>query len=222
MEIALYYAPITCALAPYITLTEAGAKFEVRLLNFRKGQHTSPEYLQINPKHKVPLLIVDGRILSESVAIQTWIARTFPQAKLLPADPWQELHAISLMSWCSGGIHPFLARINSPSKVCDVPGTEDSVKKLAAQTLWSCSRSPTIFWLAVISSLITSRRQMHISSGARGERGNSKLIFRDTKSASRTLSACKSGPAFKSCLHSRNRHKTTSPRLLDGGNMETC
>src|SRR5215813_9803629 len=93
MEIALYYAPITCALAPYITLTEAGATFEVRPLNFRKGQHTSPQYLKINPKHKVPMLVVDGKFLTESIAIQTWIARTFPQAKLLPADPWQELQA---------------------------------------------------------------------------------------------------------------------------------
>jgi glutathione S-transferase len=135
MDIALYYAPITCALAPYITLTEAGATFEVRPLNFRQGQHTSPEYLKINPKHKVPLLIVDGRILSESVAIQTWIARTFPQARLLPADPWQELQAISLMSWCSGGIHPFLARINSPPRVCDVAATEASVTRLAAANL---------------------------------------------------------------------------------------
>src|SRR5215470_5055658 len=135
MEIALYYAPITCALAPYITLTEAGAKFQVRPLNFRKGEHTSPEYLKINPKHKVPLLIVDGKILSESVAIQTWIARTFPDARLLPDDPWQELQAVSLMSWCSGGIHPFLARINSPPRVCDVPGTEESVKKLASANL---------------------------------------------------------------------------------------
>jgi glutathione S-transferase len=135
MEIVLYYAPITCALAPYITLTEADAEFEVRLLNFGKGQQNSLEYLKINPKHKVPLLIVDGKTLSESVAIQTWIARTFPQAKLLPADPWQELQAISLMSWCSGGIHPFLTRINSPVRVCDVPGTGDSVKKLAAANL---------------------------------------------------------------------------------------
>src|SRR4029079_14587469 len=94
MEIALYYAPITCALAPYITLTETGAKFEVRPLNFRKNQHLSPEYLKLNPKHKVPLLVVDGKVLSESVAIQTWIAPTFPQAKLLPTDPWSELQAI--------------------------------------------------------------------------------------------------------------------------------
>ena len=135
MNIALYYAPITCALAPYITLTEAGATFEVRALNLKKSQHTSPDYMKINPKHKVPLLVVDGVVLSESVAIQTWIARTFPAAQLLPSDPWQELEAISLMSWCSGGIHPFLARINSPSKVCDVPGAEDAVKKAAAGNL---------------------------------------------------------------------------------------
>ena len=51
MEITLYYAPITCALAPYVTLTEAGAKFQVHPLNFKKGEHTSPEYLKINPKH---------------------------------------------------------------------------------------------------------------------------------------------------------------------------
>src|SRR5687767_8840753 len=68
MKIELYYAPITCALAPYVTLTEAKAEFEVRPLNFRKNQHNSPEYLKLNPKHKVPLLIVDGKILSESVA----------------------------------------------------------------------------------------------------------------------------------------------------------
>lgn len=135
MNIALYYAPITCALAPYITLTEAGAKFEVRPLNLRKSQHTSPDYIKINPKHKVPLLVVDGAVLSESIAIQTWIARAFPAARLLPSDPWQELQAMSLMSWCSSGIHPFLSRINSPSNVCDVPGSAESVKRAAAGKL---------------------------------------------------------------------------------------
>jgi len=135
MNIVLYYAPITCALAPYVTLTEANAKFEVQPLNLRKGQQNSAEYLKLNPKHKVPLLIVDGKVLSESTAIQLWIARTFPQAKLMPADPWQELKAIALHSWCSSGIHPFLARINSPPRVCDVPGADQSVKRLAAENL---------------------------------------------------------------------------------------
>ena len=69
MEILLYYAPITCALAPYITLTEAKANFEVRPLNFGKGEHKASDYLKLNPKHKVPLLVVDGKSLSESTAI---------------------------------------------------------------------------------------------------------------------------------------------------------
>ena len=41
MNIVLYYAPNTCALAPYVTLTEANAPFETRPLNFRKGQQNS-------------------------------------------------------------------------------------------------------------------------------------------------------------------------------------
>ena len=46
MKIALYYAPNTWALAPCVTLTEAGADFEVRPLNYRKRQNFSPEYLK--------------------------------------------------------------------------------------------------------------------------------------------------------------------------------
>jgi glutathione S-transferase len=136
MDIVLYYAPNTCALAPYVTLTEAGAAFEVKPLNFRKGQNKSPAYLALNPKHKVPLLIVDGKPLTESPAIQLWIARTFPEARLLPSDPWQELQAISIMSWCSSGIHPYLSRINSPAKVCDLPNADDSVVRAAREVLF--------------------------------------------------------------------------------------
>jgi glutathione S-transferase len=135
MSIVLYYAPNACSLVPYVTLTEAGAQFEVRPLNFGKRQHFAPDYLKINPKHKVPTLIIDGEVLTENVAIQMWIARQFPVAKLLPADPMQELQAISLLAWCASGIHPFLSRINSPPRVCDLAGSEESVRRLAVQQL---------------------------------------------------------------------------------------
>ena len=138
MNIQLYYAPITCALAPYITLTEAGAEFEAIPLNFRQQQHMSPEYLAINPKHKVPMLVVDGKKMTENVAIQQWIARTFPAAKLLPEEEWDELQAVSLVSWCSSGIHPFLRVINGPPKVCDISGTEENIRNHAAEHVYEC------------------------------------------------------------------------------------
>jgi glutathione S-transferase len=135
-KIILYYAPVTCALAPYVTLTEAKAEFETRPVNFRKGQNKTPDFLKMNPEHKVPVLVVDGKPLTQNVAIHQWVARTYPQAKILPTDPWQELQAISLHGWCASGIHPYLTRLNNPAKVCDAPGSEDSVKKFATENLF--------------------------------------------------------------------------------------
>lgn len=138
MSVVLYYAPHTCALAPYVTLTEAGCPFEVALINMRKKQQMSPEYMKLNPKHKVPTLVVDGMPLTENVAIHTWVARTYPAAKLLPTDPWQELQAISMLAWTASGIHPYLSRINSPAKVCDLPNSEDNIKKHSTEPIMEC------------------------------------------------------------------------------------
>ena len=119
MQLTLFYGPQTCATVPYITLTEAGARFDVRNINSRSGQNRSPEFLALNPKHKVPVLVIDGEPLTENVAIQIWIARQFPHARLLPADPREEIKAISLMSWCASGIHPHLTPNEAVEKVSD-------------------------------------------------------------------------------------------------------
>jgi glutathione S-transferase len=140
MDIVLYYAPVTCALVPYVTLTEAGANFAARPLDLRRKQQMSPDYLALNPKHKVPVLLIDGEPLTENVAIQVWIARNFPRARLLPGDPWLEAKAISILSWCASGMHPHLSRINSPTKYCDLPGSEDRVRELAREQFFDYLR----------------------------------------------------------------------------------
>lgn len=136
MKLTLFYAPRTCALVPFVTLTEAGAEFEVRSLNSRAGDLKTPEYLKINPKHKVPVLLIDGEPLTENTAIQIWIARQFPQARLLPEDPKDEIRAISLMSWFASGIHPHLTPNARPEYYCDLPGSEEAVKRVAKRLLF--------------------------------------------------------------------------------------
>ena len=137
MEIALYYAPNTCALAPDVTLTEAGADFRVRPLNFRKRQNFTPEYLKINPKHKVPALVVDGKILTENVAIHQWVHRTFPNAKILPGYLWDRVASdITACLVCQRHPPQDLSRINNPPKVCDAAGASDSVVKFATEALF--------------------------------------------------------------------------------------
>jgi glutathione S-transferase len=82
----LYYAPGTCALASHIALQEAGAMYTTERLDFKSNQQNSPEYLAINPKGRVPSLVTDRGILTETPAMLAFIAQSFPQAKLAPLD----------------------------------------------------------------------------------------------------------------------------------------
>jgi glutathione S-transferase len=136
MKLTLYFAPMTCALVPFVTLTEAGADFDVHNVNTRNGGNRTPEFLRLNPKHKVPVLIIDGEPLTENVALQIWINRQFPQAKLLPVDPKEEIRAISLMAFCASGIHPHLTPNARPENYCDLPGSEESVKRVGNKLLF--------------------------------------------------------------------------------------
>jgi glutathione S-transferase len=135
MKPALYYAPFTCSLVPYVLLTEAGADFEVRSVNMFRGEHMGPDFLALNPRHKVPVLLVDGYPLTENVAIALWIARRFPEARLLPADPMAEIRAISILAWCASNIHPTLTPNALPQRYCDLPGSEESVKRCAQKQM---------------------------------------------------------------------------------------
>src|SRR5467141_3255057 len=82
----LYYAPGTCALASHVTLEEAGASYTTERLDFKSNQQSSPEYLKLNPKGRVPTLVTDRGILTETPAMLAFIAQSFPQAKLAPLD----------------------------------------------------------------------------------------------------------------------------------------
>ena len=211
MEILLYYAPNTCALAPYVTLTEANASFEAKPLNFRKNEHRLPAYLRLNPKHKVPLLMIDGEPLTESPAIQIWIARNFPQAKLLPSDAWQELKAISILSWCSSNIHPYLSRLNAPSKVCDVGGAEQGVIQVAKALLFENYK--------IADDMLAGRefffdhflqRRMRISSGACDAVRSSAPRLRNSRTAWRISKGSRSGQACRSCSSTRQQFRRNS------------
>ena len=82
----LYYAPGTCALASHIALEEAGADYKAERLDFKANQQQSPDYLRINIKGRVPSLVTDRGVITETPAILGYIAQTFPKAKLAPVD----------------------------------------------------------------------------------------------------------------------------------------
>ena len=136
MNLTLAYCPVACSLVPYILLTEAGASFDILPVNLAKDEHHSAEYLRVNPKGKVPALIIDGAPLTENVAIQLWIARQFPAANLMPADAFDFARTVSVMAWCAAGIHPKLTQQARPERYCSMTGTADNVRELGSHSLF--------------------------------------------------------------------------------------
>src|SRR5258708_7811182 len=119
----LYFAPDSCARVPLIALEVIGRPYGLEIVAFMKGQHKSPEYLALNPKGKVPLLVVDGEPLTENVAILTWLAQRFPEADLLPAPEniFARARVISDLAYCASGLHPMVTRLRIPQFFCDTP-----------------------------------------------------------------------------------------------------
>lgn len=136
MKLTLTYAPTACSIVPYVALTEAGAEFDTHIINLSKNEHHHPSNLEINPKGKVPTLIIDGDPLTENTAIQIWIAQQYPHANLLPKDPLEFVKAVSIMSWCAAGIHPKLTQQARPERYCDVPGSAPHVQALGSHSFF--------------------------------------------------------------------------------------
>ena len=102
----LYYAPGTCALASHIALEEVGAPYSAERLNFKNNQQQSADYLKINPKGRVPALVTDSGVLTETPAILAFIAQSFPQAKLAPMDdPMAFAQVQSINSYLCSTVH---------------------------------------------------------------------------------------------------------------------
>jgi len=105
-RLELYFAPGTSSMAPHIALHEIGLPFEARPLSFASNERREAPFRAINPEGKVPVLVIDGRPLTEVAAILFYLARTCPEAGLLPADIEAEAKVISWMSFIAATVHP--------------------------------------------------------------------------------------------------------------------
>jgi len=135
IKLELFYAPTACSLVPYIALKEAGAQFDIHPINLAKKEQMSEEYLKINPKHRVPVLLIDGEPLTENVAILLWIDNNFPHANLFPKHSMHRAQAISFLAWCASSIHPALTPNAMPQRFCSLPNTAENVKECAQKLL---------------------------------------------------------------------------------------
>jgi glutathione S-transferase len=101
-----------------------------------QGEHKSVAYLKINPHGKVPALAVDNTVLTENVAILTYLARRFPETHLLPNGTIEEARCLSMMAWFASAVHTSFAHIIRPERFATDSATHSNLKDTARGIFW--------------------------------------------------------------------------------------
>ncbi|MEO3413488.1 glutathione S-transferase family protein [Roseovarius sp. CAU 1744] len=131
----LYYAPNTISIASAITLDEAGIEFEPVRVDFRTGEQTKPAYHAINPKGRVPALVTDHGILTETGAILDYIAALRPEAGLVPSDPWDAARMRAAMYYLASTMHVNHAHKMRGQRWADNPASHADMTAKVPQTM---------------------------------------------------------------------------------------
>ena len=135
----LYYTPHTCALASHIALETAGADYEARRVDFSKSEQRSGEYLRVNPKGRVPSLVTDQGVLTETPAILAFIAQSFPDARLAPVnEPFAFAQVQSFNSYLCSTVHVAHAHRVRGYRWADDPIAIEAMKKKVPQSVGEC------------------------------------------------------------------------------------
>jgi glutathione S-transferase len=127
----LCYAKKTCSIGIHVLMEEIGAPFDLKVVDFSKGEQKTSEYKALNPKGKVAALVRDdGSVLTEYAAIAVWLAMTNPDKKLLPSDPEGIARTIEAMDFIVGTVHMLSWRLwRRPDAYSANPDEHDQLRE---------------------------------------------------------------------------------------------
>lgn len=116
MTFKLYYAPGACSFVPHSMLELAGATFEPVAIRLHKNEQRSAEYLAINARAQVPVLVDGDAVITQIVAIALHLDGLFPEAALIPRERLARTRFIETLAWMNNTVHPTFTHIFMPFK----------------------------------------------------------------------------------------------------------
>jgi glutathione S-transferase len=135
----LYYTPHTCSLATHIALEEAGATYETVKIDFASKQQQSAPYLAVNPKARVPALVTERGVLTETPAMLAYVAQTYPAAGLAPLDdPFAFAKVQEFNAYLCATLHVAHAHGMRGSRWADDPAAFDAMKRYVPKSVTAC------------------------------------------------------------------------------------
>lgn len=89
-----------------IALGLKGLSWESRPIDLAKGEQRHADYRAVNPQALVPALLVDGQLLTQSLAIIDYLEARWPEPALLPSDPVQRAQVMAQALVIAADTHP--------------------------------------------------------------------------------------------------------------------
>jgi glutathione S-transferase len=128
MTPTLYFSPGACSLAPHIVLEEIGLPFHLSHASTSDGSTQTPEYLALNPKGRVPVLVTGDFVLTEAPAILLHLATSNADQGLLAGKPGGLVRSIEWFNWLSGTVHSVAIRqVWRPESFIDIPAEHENI-----------------------------------------------------------------------------------------------
>jgi len=119
MPMQLYFSPGACSFVPHTLLAIAGASFEPTLVKLHKGEQYEAAYQAVNPRGQVPVLVDEGHVITQLVAIVLYLDQKFPAHGFLPIDALPRAKALEILAWMNNTVHTTFAHIFLPHKFSD-------------------------------------------------------------------------------------------------------
>ncbi|MEZ5926279.1 MAG: glutathione S-transferase N-terminal domain-containing protein [Hyphomicrobiaceae bacterium] len=136
MPLTLYFTPGTCALATHIVLEEAGADYELVKIDFGTTEQRSPAFLALNPKGRVPALVTEHGVLTETPALLIFVAQSYPGARLAPLDnPYALAKIQAFNSYLCSTVHVAHAHGMRGYRWADDPAAIAEMKRKVPESL---------------------------------------------------------------------------------------
>ena len=136
MAVRFYFSPGTCALASRIALEHVGAPYDAVRIDFGSKQQKDPRYLAVNPKGRVPALVTDEGVITETPAILLYICQCFPEAGLAPLDdPFSLAMVQSFNSYLCSTVHVAHAHRMRGSRWSDDVSAHESMARKVPQSV---------------------------------------------------------------------------------------
>ena len=123
-----YYAKSSAAYAPHILLEETGLEYQAVRIDFQTKEQQSTAYLKINPKGRVPALVTENGILTETLAILAFLAQILPEKNLAPTDPFEFAIAQAFNSYIASTVHVAHAHKHRGARWADDPLAHEAMK----------------------------------------------------------------------------------------------